>query len=137
MRMLLIDDDPLLIEALPTALKRRLPHSTITTAVSAREGLDQLQVERFDVILTDLWMSGMHGDEFTTRMNTITECTPVILITGVIEAQERFCRLIYLPSCGSLSMSMCWHRPFYPPPPIPIHPDSKLHSPGLETLPLS
>jgi len=86
MRMLLIDDDPLLIEALPTALKRRLPHSTITTALSAREGLDQLQVERFDVILTDLWMSGMHGDEFTTRMNTITECTPVILITGVIES---------------------------------------------------
>ena len=31
-------------------------------------------------------MSGMHGDEFTTRMNTITECTPVILITGVIES---------------------------------------------------
>ena len=86
MHLLVIDDDPLLIEALPTALRRRLPHTTITTALSAREGLEHLQVGRFDVILTDLWMSGIHGDEFTTRINTITERTPVILMTGVIES---------------------------------------------------
>lgn len=86
MRILLIDDDQSLIEALPIALERRLPESTVTTALSGQEGLDRLRKEAFDVILTDLLMSDMDGDEFTTRIQSIISHTPVILITGVPES---------------------------------------------------
>jgi DNA-binding NtrC family response regulator len=85
MRILLIDDDPLLLEALPPALTRRLPHSDITTALSPQDGLHYLEHERFDVVITDLLMSGMPGDELTSRIRTLAHRVPVILITGVPE----------------------------------------------------
>jgi len=86
MRILLIDDDPLLLEALPPALARRLPHSNITTALCPQDGLHHLAQERFDVVITDLLMSGMPGDELTSRIKTLAHRVPVILITGVPES---------------------------------------------------
>ena len=62
MRILLIDDDPLLLEALPPALARRLPHSNITTASRPQDGLHHLEQERFDVVITDLLIVGDAGD---------------------------------------------------------------------------
>ncbi|HKN86067.1 MAG TPA: response regulator [Nitrospiraceae bacterium] len=85
MRILLIDEDPLLLEALPPALSPRLPLSNITTALGPQDGLHHLEQERFDVVITDLLMSGMPRDELTSRIKTLTQRAPVILITGVPE----------------------------------------------------
>jgi len=62
MRILLIDDDPLLLETLPPALARRLPHSNITSASCPQDGLHHLEQERFDVVITDLLIVGDAGD---------------------------------------------------------------------------
>lgn len=86
MRILLIDDDPLLIEALPPALARRLPQSNITTALCPQDGLHHLEHAPFDVVITDLLMSGMRGDELTSRIKNLAQRVPVILITGVPES---------------------------------------------------
>jgi signal transduction histidine kinase/ActR/RegA family two-component response regulator len=85
LRVLCIDDEPLVLEVLQELLQH-LGHQT-TTALGGQEGLNLFRGsaerhERFDAVITDLGMPGMDGYSFARQLKSESPSTPVILLTG-------------------------------------------------------
>src|SRR5204862_382793 len=59
--VLLVDDDPALLQALPEALRLRMSDVTVETADSAPAALDRIAARDYDAIVTDIKMPGMDG----------------------------------------------------------------------------
>ncbi|HEX5738676.1 MAG TPA: response regulator [Hydrogenophaga sp.] len=85
LRVLLVDDDPLLLEALTHTVN--FDGHAVVCAPDAPEGL--VQAERandsgqpFDVVITDLTMHGMDGLALAEQLKTRTLAGHVILLTG-------------------------------------------------------
>lgn len=60
-RLMVVDDDPLTLEALSDTLRRHLPTAAIETFADASSALTRLQTESFAVVLTDFNMPDMNG----------------------------------------------------------------------------
>jgi two-component system response regulator AtoC len=79
-RILLVDDDPAMTEALAQALPQKGYEAT--TRGSADEALQLLESEDFDVVVTDLHMKGMNGLELCARIVANRPDIPVVVITA-------------------------------------------------------
>jgi uncharacterized protein (TIGR02266 family) len=80
-RILVVDDSPVFLELEETFLSR------IGHVLTARRGEDALELarrERPDVVLADLNMPGMSGDELCRRIKSDVDLarTPVVLVAG-------------------------------------------------------
>jgi DNA-binding NtrC family response regulator len=80
--LLLIDDDPVLLQALPETLRLRLPQLTVETCVSAGVALERLHLRNYAAIVSDLRMPGMDGLTLLRTIRELRPVTPVILITA-------------------------------------------------------
>src|ERR687893_3230278 len=80
--VLIVDDDPVLLEALPEALRLRMEGVTIETADSAAAALDRIEGGDFDAIVTDIKMPGMSGLELLAEIRNRRPDTPTLMITG-------------------------------------------------------
>jgi DNA-binding NtrC family response regulator len=87
-RILLVDDDPALLSALPEALVRRLPGCTIETAASAEAALTMLRQGGFDLVISDLVMCGSGGVGLMKSSEGLKPSVPTILITGMPETPD-------------------------------------------------
>lgn len=82
LRVLIIDDDPALLEALPETVRLRIPGIIVDTAMSAAEALESIAGIDHDVIVTDLVMPGMTGIDLIRKMREVRPWTPMILMSG-------------------------------------------------------
>ena len=85
LRLLLIDDDPAVLSATVTIL--RLYGHAVTAADGGQAGIDALRNaleagERFDVIITDLGMPYVGGNQVALAAKELFPDTPVVLLTG-------------------------------------------------------
>ena len=81
-RILIVDDDPALLEALPETVRLRIPGTIVDTALSSQEALQAVTAVDPDVIVTDLVMPGMTGIELIRKMREVRPWTPMILMSG-------------------------------------------------------
>jgi CheY-like chemotaxis protein len=83
-RILTIDDDPLVSRTIKTGLKR-LGKYSVLTALSGKEGLRLATKERPDAVLLDITMPDMDGLEVlrTLRAKRRTRYIPVIMLTAL------------------------------------------------------
>jgi signal transduction histidine kinase len=81
-RVLIVDDDLLLLEALPEVIHRRLPEALVETSPSAREALARIQRTDYDAIVTDIKMPDIDGLVLLSQIREIQSATPTLLITG-------------------------------------------------------
>jgi DNA-binding NtrC family response regulator len=81
-RVLIVDDDPALLEALPEALRLRMSSVTVDTADSAAAALDRIAAWDYDAIVTDIKMPGMDGLALLSVIREKRPATPTLLITG-------------------------------------------------------
>ncbi|MBV5319290.1 MAG: response regulator, partial [Desulfobulbaceae bacterium] len=94
-RILLVDDEEILVNLGLTMLER-LGYE-VTARTSSLEALDAFrdQPDRFDVVITDQTMPGMTGMELARRMLEIRPDLPIILCTGysslITEEQVKAC----------------------------------------------
>ena len=88
-RMLIIDDDDVLLAALPWPIKRRMPKLDIDTADTPEEALRQVYSQDYDVILSDIRMPRMDGVTLLRKLKAIQPHTPVILCTACGEEELR------------------------------------------------
>lgn len=79
LRILVIDDDPVMRELLEALLG--LAGHAVTTAESGEEALEHLARERVDVVLTDMHMRGLHGEELARALKRVR--TPGMLLIGM------------------------------------------------------
>ncbi len=61
-RVLIVDDDPALLQALPETLRLRMTGVTVDTADSARAALDLIAARHYDAIVTPTLMITGHGE---------------------------------------------------------------------------
>lgn len=88
LRILLIDDNPLVREALAAMLTS--DGHTVLPAAGGREGLARLEAgEAVDLVLTDLKMPGLSGWEVVRAVKARWPHVPVAVITGTPEALLR------------------------------------------------
>src|SRR5437667_392634 len=80
--VLIVDDDPALLQALPQALRLRMGGVTVETADSAAAALERIAVQDYDAIVTDIKMPGMDGLALLAEIRTRRPDTPTLIITG-------------------------------------------------------
>lgn len=79
-RLMLVDDEPDFLAATASALTRR--GFEVTTVQDPRLVMDVLQHESFDVVILDVKMPGVTGDELFREVSKERPELPVILLTG-------------------------------------------------------
>ena len=82
MKILLVDDEPELLEIGQIYLMRNNPNFDITCRVSAIEALKLLEEKSFDIIISDFSMPKMDGLEFLKEVKEIDGNIPFIMFTG-------------------------------------------------------
>ncbi len=80
LRVLAVDDEPAVREIL-THLLESEGHQVVT-AGSARDALHCIHTNTFDLVITDMAMPGMNGEELASTVKTVTPRLPVVLLTG-------------------------------------------------------
>jgi DNA-binding response OmpR family regulator len=85
LRILLIDDDPLLLKSLRDALE--LDEHEVVTAEGGRAGIDTFAESTtpetsFDVVITDLGMPYVDGRKVAARVRQLSAQVPIIMLTG-------------------------------------------------------
>ena len=81
-RILLVDDDEALLEALPEALQLRMAGIEVDTADSGLKALERIRGVDYDAIVSDVKMPGMDGLELLGAAKELRPGTPILLITG-------------------------------------------------------
>lgn len=77
-KVLVVDDDPRMQEALREVLARKY---AVFVAPDGLKALDMLKKRSFDVVITDLKMPGLSGLEFFKKAKRLTDA-PFIFITA-------------------------------------------------------
>jgi signal transduction histidine kinase len=80
--VLIVDDDPALLQALPQMLALRLKDVSVETTDSALEALERVRTNDYDAIVSDIKMPGMDGLSLLLQIREICPETPTLLITG-------------------------------------------------------
>src|SRR5438445_473898 len=81
-RVLIVDDDPALLQALPETLRLRMSGVAVDTADSAAAALERISARDYDAIVADIRMPGMDGLELLAEIRTHRPDTPTLMITG-------------------------------------------------------
>jgi DNA-binding response OmpR family regulator len=80
--LLLVDDEPDILETLGDLVEHELPGVKVIRANSGREGLGALQAERIDGIISDFNMVGMDGLEFLCIARQCHPTIPRVMLTA-------------------------------------------------------
>lgn len=85
LRILIVDDDPLIIESLSETL--RSDGHQVTAAEGGQAGINAFHAasergEPFEIVFTDLGMPGIDGRRVAAAIKSVSAATPVILLTG-------------------------------------------------------
>lgn len=89
--ILVVDDDEQLLKLMEIHLKQA--NYNVTTSVSPLKSITLFKEnsDKFDLIITDLRMSEMYGDSFSSEILKINPDIPIFLFTGynTIELKEK------------------------------------------------
>ena len=83
--VLIVDDDDVIRETLLELLEGNYQCQEASTAEDA---LHKLQVQPFDVVLTDISMPGLSGSELLQRVRELYPETPVIIMSGLSDQEQ-------------------------------------------------
>ena len=81
MKILVIEDDPIISETVTICFNLRWPEAEIITTDSGEQGLKLATASTPDVIILDVGLPGMDGYETLRRLRSITEA-PAIMLTA-------------------------------------------------------
>lgn len=82
-RILLVEDEPVVLRVTASILHRS--HFAVTQVRSGEEALAKLEIESFDLVLTDFRMAGKSGADVAIAARNASPKTPVVLMTGRID----------------------------------------------------
>src|SRR5688572_3899794 len=81
-KILLIDDDATLLNAVTAFIMASRTDMAIDTAVCAEAGLLLIGISEYDAIISDFRLTGLDGLRLVTACTRLRPGTPVVLITG-------------------------------------------------------
>lgn len=87
MRVLLVEDDRELAEAVATGLRRT--QMTVDVAYDGEDGLERALVDSYDVIVLDRDLPGLHGDDVCARLVAEGVRSRVLMLTAAGTIDDR------------------------------------------------
>lgn len=87
MRILVVEDDPVLLDGLKAGLS--LAGATVDTVTSCADGLAALATFSFDAIVLDLMLPDGSGLDLLSDIRSAGNTTPVLLLTALDEVIDR------------------------------------------------
>jgi two-component system response regulator FlrC len=99
-KILVVDDEPVVRE-LTVEILRRTGYAP-RGVPSARQALELLDQEPFDLVVSDVVMPEMTGVEFLYELRLRRPDLPVILMTGGSQEPERTTKAVQLGAAGLL-----------------------------------
>lgn len=93
--ILLVDDEPLLLQMHAQLIREQIPFAKITTAENGANALEQMRRNPPDLVMLDLGMPGMDGFRVLEEMRAqeTTRAIPVIILTGQSLSEADMARL--------------------------------------------
>lgn len=82
-RILLVDDDAGALESIKLLL--RIDRHAVAEAKDAREAMNHLAHQQFDLVILDYFMPGMRGDELAASLKRYAPNVPILMITAYFE----------------------------------------------------
>ena len=79
-KILIVDDEKSMCQFLSIMLRKE--GYQITAVNNGKKGLDQIKNHRFDLVVTDIKMSGMDGIELLSEIKKLDKSVPVIIMTA-------------------------------------------------------
>ncbi|MFH1755474.1 MAG: sigma-54 dependent transcriptional regulator [Candidatus Latescibacterota bacterium] len=79
-RILIVDDEKSMCQFLSIMLRKEGYH--VLTVSNGKKAIEEIRKARFDVVLTDIKMSGMDGIEVLTQIKNVDSSIPVIIMTA-------------------------------------------------------
>ena len=88
LRVLVVDDDPLILYGISRFLKRSV---MVKTVASAEEAIDEIMAQHYDLCFLDITLPGMTGLDALKIISELSPITKVAIMTGNLlnEAMER------------------------------------------------
>lgn len=93
MRVLLTDDEEILLEGHKLMLERIVPRKSIVAVNNYKDALDAAKEAHFDVAILDIEMPGMDGIELAKHLKAIYPKTNIIFLTAYKEYALDACKL--------------------------------------------
>lgn len=90
MRILLVDDEPLVLAALSRMLRHLRPEATVTPVGGGRAAVALLQAERYDMVITDMQMPVVNGEEVLACARDTHPGTVRVVLSGFTEIKAGF-----------------------------------------------
>lgn len=87
MRVLVVEDHPLLARTLGVGLRRE--GMAVDVVLDGDDALEHLAVTRYDVVVLDRDLPGVHGDEVCRRLVVQRSPTRVLMLTAASTVKER------------------------------------------------
>ncbi len=87
MNILIIDDEPYLLEKLVSVLTSE--HYTVETANDGSAGLEKIWNDTYDLILLDIMLPGMSGLEILSEIRAAGISTPVLMLTAKGDIEDK------------------------------------------------
>jgi CheY-like chemotaxis protein len=86
LRVLVVDDQPVVTEILAETLSR--DWHTVTTALNGRDAFAKFEREDFDLIITDKAMPEMNGDQLAAAIKARAPKVPIIMLSGFGDLED-------------------------------------------------
>lgn len=80
--VLVVDDEPGIVQALQAAMARKMPEADVKTAATAEEAIALLQTARVDLVVSDHYMPGMQGVDLLTWARRSSPHAALVLMTA-------------------------------------------------------
>ena len=81
MKVLMVEDDPQVAEAISLCLKTRWPGVDIVCCYAGRQGIKLFQEESSDLILLDLFLPDVDGFEVLKEIRSLSSAVSIIILT--------------------------------------------------------
>jgi CheY-like chemotaxis protein len=111
-RILVVDDDPMVCEAIEVCLQHQ--GFDVTVANGGEAGLRALETSAFDVMLVDIFMPHMRGFESIRIFHERAPATPLIAMSGYAFAEIEPPSPDFHKMAHDLGATHCLRKPFSP-----------------------
>ena len=87
MRVLVVEDEQVLAEAIARGLRREA--MAVDVSLDGASALDRLAVNRYDVVVLDRDLPGVHGDEVCRRLTREPPAPRILMLTASAGVEDR------------------------------------------------
>jgi len=88
MKVLIIEDDPQIVEAINLAFQIRWPEARVTTTARGEKGTEMVETEKPDVVILDLGLPDISGFEVLKRIRLFSN-VPILILTVMAEETDK------------------------------------------------